>query len=82
MCSDADKRLDVYSFGPSASHDEVCNRFLGFLLSVEREVLHKGKMMSGLRKRSMFYRSSRKHGVINVQCRIFRSSSSHNGARP
>lgn len=38
-------------------------------------------MMSGVRKMFMLCRSSRKHGDINVQCRMFRSSSSHSGVR-
>ena len=37
--------------------------------------------MSGVRKMFMLCRSSWKHGDINVQCRMFRSSSSHSGAR-
>jgi hypothetical protein len=48
-----------------ASHDHVYNKFLGFLLSVKRKALRKGKMMSGLRIRYIFCRSSWKHGDID-----------------
>lgn len=71
----------MYSFGLSVSHGNVWKNIPGLLLSMKKEVLPKNKIMSGLRKRYMFCRSSRKHGDINVQCRILRSSSSHSEAR-